>query len=229
MSPSIQNLNISLTFDVSRRLERMAQERGDTSEELAALLLEQVILKKGCENTIRVVNKEGRESEYYDPKGLQEIIRRQDDEISWLREEINRLISVHPPVHVIFHGQDGNTSQQSRVTVEKKTQSELLPNTSKTDDSRDNEKTDNAPPQLSEEFSGENFNQAVESSVYSQDLLPSSDPDMSDDHQVSEEPCGILSEGLPERKIIRFLRLRRSQGKPNPYYWNILMTDFSRQ
>lgn len=201
MTSSIHNLTIHLSSDTIQRLERIARERGETSEELAALLLEQSIHTKGTDTTIRVVQGERRESEISDPKGLMEIIKRQDLEIKWLRDKISRLITLNPPIHVIHHSQDGKVWQESKNSLNTTADSGLQPQENRSEESRKEEQAYNPPPQIAEDFSMDNFNQTVEAPSDSQDLLTQScDENISDEHQVSGRTLRDLVGGITGEK-----------------------------
>jgi hypothetical protein len=81
----------------------MAQKRSLSSEEVAAALLEEIILTKENESLFSSLSKENGIF-LSDTRGLMEVIRRQDNEIAWLREEITRLISTHKEIRIIHNG-----------------------------------------------------------------------------------------------------------------------------
>lgn len=119
MSPPIQTLQISLPHEVSKRLERMAHERNLSAEEVATSILEQWLVRIGFDNSIRVVPDECQgKPESYDTSGLKEIIHRQDKEIAWLREEIHRMITISPTIHLVHHENKSGTDTRSDLVMD---------------------------------------------------------------------------------------------------------------
>lgn len=104
MASSVQTLRITLPHEVSKRLEHVAHERHASAEEVASSIIEHWLLTKRSDGSVRVVHDEGKERSHGTQSDLNEIIRRQDEEIAWLRAEITRLISISPTIHLVHHG-----------------------------------------------------------------------------------------------------------------------------
>ena len=104
MSPSMQTFPISLPHELFIRLEQAAHERNMSDEEFIVSFLDRLVTKGNLNSPVRVVSDTRRkDSESVDLTGLKEIIRRQDEEILWLRSEINRLITISPTIHLVHH------------------------------------------------------------------------------------------------------------------------------
>ncbi len=118
MSPPIQTLQISLPHELSKRLERMAHERNMSAEVVATSILEQWLIRGGLDNSIRIVPEEcPGKPDSLDSSGMKEIILRQDEEITWLREEIHRMITISPTIHLVHH--ENKSQKDSRSDLSK--------------------------------------------------------------------------------------------------------------
>ncbi|MFH0966799.1 MAG: helix-turn-helix domain-containing protein [Methanobacteriota archaeon] len=104
MSSPIQTIQIALPHEVSKRLEHVAHERNLSTQEVVASILEQWLIKSGHDDSIRIVSDVSTgKPESFDHHGMKEIIRRQDEEITWLRDEINRIVTTFPTIHLVHH------------------------------------------------------------------------------------------------------------------------------
>ncbi|HOJ96690.1 MAG TPA: helix-turn-helix domain-containing protein [Methanospirillum sp.] len=136
MSHLTQTITLSLSPDIINRLNHFASEQHIPVEDVARDLLTQALHIKRHEST-RIVSpdRKGHFSSS-DHDVLREIIQRQDEEISWLRDQITRLItqsptpllirSDYPPltkdqdIHGINQGMSGPARQEQPSIIREK-------------------------------------------------------------------------------------------------------------
>lgn len=103
MSQISKTITLSLRADFFDRLNRLANERHMSIEDIVHELLSSG-LKMDMDGTTRAVIDHQRENSHQPvTRELREIIRRQDEEITWLRDQIARLTTLTPTTHVIKH------------------------------------------------------------------------------------------------------------------------------
>ncbi|NLV25731.1 MAG: helix-turn-helix domain-containing protein [Methanomicrobiales archaeon] len=103
MDQSKKNITLSVTPEIESRLNQYAAEQQVTPEQVAVDLLTHALhLKKGDALRIVQIEQKGQTGKT-DAEGLREIIRRQDQEITWLRDQISRLSTLTPTTHIIKH------------------------------------------------------------------------------------------------------------------------------
>ncbi|GEM_PF-1074276 len=103
MSHLTQTITLSLSPDIITRLNHFASEQHVPVEDAARDLLTQALhIKKHESRRIVSPDRKGYISSS-DHDVLREIIQRQDEEISWLRDQIARLTTLSPTPLVIRH------------------------------------------------------------------------------------------------------------------------------
>lgn len=103
MSPSEKILSVSLQSEAMKRLEQVARDLHMPVHEAAADLLVQALQARSHE-TVRIVQMDkSKKTAYPENDPCLEIIRRQDNEITWLREQLTRLSTITPTTHIIRH------------------------------------------------------------------------------------------------------------------------------
>jgi hypothetical protein len=212
MSHSNQYLSVPLNLETTRKLERMAQERGESPEALAAILIENLIIRKISDNSIRLIRDEDRDCGCPDPKSLAEIIKRQDDEIAWLRQEINRMITRQSEIHIIHHG-------QGEITFKKPQTKEKQP------DNQEQKKAPahvtnevnyyQEPPRINADFAGETFSQiALSSSDPSELIPPETASEKENTQQISGKTLRNLVGGITGEKNYTAFEAAAIAGEP---------------
>ena len=106
----MQKVHISLSPDLFSALEKIAADKRESVEAVAAHIISDSIRNRRHE-TVRILHPErGERYGLHESDPLHEIIKRQDAEITWLREQITRLSTLTTISHVIRH-EYANTSQ----------------------------------------------------------------------------------------------------------------------
>lgn len=93
MTSSSHTITLKLSQDSLKRLKQVADDQHSTIEEIAASLLGEILHKKQTK-TVTIVHPERSNHTLHEQNMMSEIIRRQDAEILWLREQFNRMLTI---------------------------------------------------------------------------------------------------------------------------------------
>jgi len=166
MTSSSHTITLQLSPDSIKRLSQVADLQHMTIEEAAASLLGEILHKKRTK-TVTIIHPEKSHQIVHEQVMVSEIIKRQDAEILWLREQVNRLLTS-------TQGSDVTHQDHSIITKEEQLKSSSMPDGNKAKSFELNQEShDISSMQSSVTVDDVQYSPISDSEIISDELLPS--------------------------------------------------------
>lgn len=176
MSSSSYTITLQLSQESYKRLKQVADDQHTTIEEAAASLLGEILHKKRTK-TVTIVHPERSSHFAHEQNVMSEIIKRQDAEILWLREQFIRMISAH-------QGSDLLQKDSSQIRAGEQLPPGSLSGIKAMGSEITHESHDISSLQSSVTVDDVQYSPTSDSEIISDELLPSHLDDGSDNFQV---------------------------------------------